>query len=443
MTTAGKFANSSKAPLSLAAFTLVEVLVVMIIIGLMSAMVLTATSGVNRSAREARTRSIVAAVDRVIQEKYESLRYRPLPVEIPSLFTDPTIVRDDTEIGYEVLADEAARVRLIMLRDLMRMELPDHFADITQAPATIQAACSKIAVRNVGGTPTVVGLRADLNERRSFPVSWPTGVSASRLAMLNRIMPPPLTSITPSLDHQSSECLYMIMSTTFIAGSPAIDAIPTSNIGDTDGDGFPEILDGWGRPLGFVRWPVGYQDSQVVDYAVADDFDLYTSDFAYGIPVASSFSASSTRLAVNISAGTSVNPWSLRPLVLSAGEDGEFGVALNPMDASGTVLTGFNHLSTASGADWRWPINAANMGDQAQGRANPSIASIHYPDPYLRRFISQNDASTINRTLGSGSYTTQRRLPGEDLAPDGEYPDDISDPRKADNITNYSLQATE
>jgi hypothetical protein len=30
------------------------------------------------------------------------------------------------------------------------------------------------------------------------------------------------------------------------------------SIGDTDGDGAPEFLDGWGRPINFLRWAPGF-----------------------------------------------------------------------------------------------------------------------------------------------------------------------------------------
>ena len=35
-----------------------------------------------------------------------------------------------------------------------------------------------------------------------------------------------------------------------------------SNIGDTDGDGAPEFLDGWGHPINFLRWAPGF-DSEI------------------------------------------------------------------------------------------------------------------------------------------------------------------------------------
>ncbi len=55
----------------------------------------------------------------------------------------------------------------------------------------------------------------------------------------------------------SAECLYLI-----IAKGPLFDTEPPSaadlkaiETADTDGDGIPEIVDGWGQPLRFYRWP--------------------------------------------------------------------------------------------------------------------------------------------------------------------------------------------
>ena len=61
-------------------FTLVEILVVLAILGIMGAMVTTAISGVTTTAREARTKSVIAVCDSVVQELYESTKYRPLAV---------------------------------------------------------------------------------------------------------------------------------------------------------------------------------------------------------------------------------------------------------------------------------------------------------------------------------------------------------------------------
>ncbi|HET6327402.1 MAG TPA: prepilin-type N-terminal cleavage/methylation domain-containing protein [Planctomycetaceae bacterium] len=69
------------------------------------------------------------------------------------------------------------------------------------------------------------------------------------------------TPITPGTNHtpvtESSECLYQ-----FLSNGPLFDTEPPSaadlkaiETADTDGDGFPEIVDAWGQPLRFYRWP--------------------------------------------------------------------------------------------------------------------------------------------------------------------------------------------
>jgi type II secretory pathway pseudopilin PulG len=60
---------------------------------------------------------------------------------------------------------------------------------------------------------------------------------------------------TPETD--SAECLYL-----FLTQGPLFDTEPPSaadlkaiEVADIDHDGIPEILDGWGQPLRFYRWP--------------------------------------------------------------------------------------------------------------------------------------------------------------------------------------------
>ncbi|MDC0317771.1 type II secretion system GspH family protein, partial [bacterium] len=68
------------------AFTLVEILVVIVILGIMGAMVTTAVSGVTTTAKQSRTRTIISIVDSVLAEQYQGLKYRQFPVETPSMW---------------------------------------------------------------------------------------------------------------------------------------------------------------------------------------------------------------------------------------------------------------------------------------------------------------------------------------------------------------------
>ena len=56
---------------------------------------------------------------------------------------------------------------------------------------------------------------------------------------------------------QSSEAMYLFLTTLESFGQPAIDedAFSSNEVQDTDNDGLMEFVDGWGRPLRFYRWP--------------------------------------------------------------------------------------------------------------------------------------------------------------------------------------------
>lgn len=382
------------------AFTLIEVLVVIVLISILSGMVMTAVRGANLTARQARTRSIIAIVDTVIQEQYESYKYRPLAVEIPAL----TSVMPAGVLKYEVLPNEAARVRLNMIRDLQRMELPDRITDITtdptaSTPAAVLAALNQPAsitalADRVLETPTGFERSLDRTQRRVFPVNWFSAASSpNRFASYRRLIRPSWTA-----EFQSAECLYMIMATAFVGGAPALEQIPPSNIGDTDGDGMPEVLDGWGRPLGFVRWPVGFEDPELsIDTSMPDDFDPLRADFA-SIPGVNN----------DLSTGGVNRPWSIRPLIISAGSDGEFGLQLHASN------TGFRYSTASPGALdlMTWPMTAAMMGDELPGRAAPNI----FVDPFLRHFTSVTS-------------------PGSPIVG--------AEGVRADNISNYQLAVSE
>lgn len=378
--------NDSQAAVR-SAFTLVEVLVVLVLISILSGMVMTAVRGVNTTARQARTRSIIAIVDTVIQEQYESYKYRPLAVEIPNVYATPG---DENVLKYEVLASEAARVRLNMVRDLQRMELPDRISDIkvgteTNLPASIVAVANQVLIVPGAVPPELVYRRS--NQRSQFPVNWFGATSLpSRFAAYRRLAKP---SWTPQFE--SAECLYLILATSFVGGAPALEQIPASNIGDLDNDGMPEILDGWGRPLGFVRWPIGFEDPELsIDFSMPDDFDPLRVDFA-SIPTV-----------------VAQRPWSIRPLIISAGSDGEFGVQLHASNV------GFRyHGSSPNTLDlMTWPATAAMMGNELPGRVAPLI----FVDPFLRQFPG------VTR-------------PASSIADAESF--------RADNITNYQLAVSE
>ncbi|MBB3204581.1 type II secretory pathway pseudopilin PulG [Rhodopirellula rubra] len=357
----------------------------MVIMSIMGSMVLFAARGVVNSARASRTRAIIGTCDGVIQELYESYKYRPLPLAIPNLSRDavnPNNTSQKMTASFELLAYEAARVRLNMTRDLQRLEMPDKIADVatwnstewtTSDPVSIKAVANRI-VEDAATGRVIRKFDGSSFPRFEFPVTWAgSGKPANFVTRANSVT----TSATDTWDteNEGAECLYLIMATSFASGTPAIDGIPDSNIGDTDEDGMPEILDGWGRPLGFVRWPVGYTlPTGRFDNSVPDDFDPFRSDFGYLV-------------------ASEDEPYSIRPLILSSGEDEEFGVELS---------------SSVDHSTQSWPLSSmdtgttSKIGDENDGRSAP----YQFVDPYLRHSsVSVKPGQITNAELHADDIT--------------------------------------
>jgi prepilin-type N-terminal cleavage/methylation domain-containing protein len=290
-------------------FTLTELLIVMLVIGIMAGLALSALSGATELAREQRTRAIISKLDQLIMERYEGYRTRAVPLRVPP------------NAGPR----GAAFVRLTALRDLMRMELPDRRSDILNFlsnPPTLQITASGISQSSL--------------QKSYFRKAVRTLGGANNLANWTST-------------HEGAECLYLIVSTMHDGDKNALDFFSPNEVGDVDEDGMKEILDGWGNPIEFIRWPAGYTAQPGPDgewgIAGADDDGNGTVDdlFEAGWP-GSDDVVPQTMQTLNYltspdpfdpakadprwGAGTGISyvgvapqPFALHPLIVSAGRD--------------------------------------------------------------------------------------------------------------------------
>ena len=241
------------------AFTLTELLFVMMILAILAALSLSALSGATQQARIERTRAIINRLDKLITEKYDSYRTRALPIRINPGFRpvgEPYVdtladdnltngMRDNGENFTDQDGDNqydigAGELRLGAMRELMRLELPSLKADVVVGPAQLPYlpnVPAQYALNFLSARPAV-----NKNYLRRAG-SIPGGLAAWTEA------------------NEGAECLYLIVSAMRDGEDSALDFFAPSEIGDIDNDGMSEIHDAWGNPIDFVRWPVGYSEN--------------------------------------------------------------------------------------------------------------------------------------------------------------------------------------
>jgi len=280
--------------------------VVIVIIGILAGLAFGALSVTRQNARVEKTRATVTKLNHVVMEVYNSYRYRRVPL------SDAQITQIAQQwYGYDPASGPlslkwVALIRLAALRDIVRMEMPDHRSDL-YAPGT-----------NTWRGSLVPGL--------SLPSVYQA--YASRAMAMG--------------DNATAECLYMIVM--LAGGEEARQQFSDDEIGDTDGNGLPEFIDGWGRPIYWLRWAPGFNESDVqpnipadppadrdfaIDQAVRydhDPFDTRKVDFALVGDSDPRYQATGGKRAVGA--------WRLVPLIYSAGPDGEYGLWVNLKDKS-------------------------------------------------------------------------------------------------------------
>ncbi len=276
-----------------AGFTLIELLVVIAILGILAGITLGALSVSRESARVEKTRATVAKLNHVVMQLYSEYRYRRVPLSDDQI---KTIAQAwfgyNPAPGIPPSTKWVAAIRLAALRDIMRMEMPERRSDM-YAPGT----------NNWRGS-FVPGL--------SLP-SVHQAYASRAMAMAN---------------NAPAECLYMIV--TLAGGEEARQQFSDDEIADTDGNGLPEFIDGWGRPIYWLRWAPGFNVSDL-----QPNLPMDSSPASLDLRQQASqqdhdpFDPRRVELAVGPLDALKNPPrgWRLVPLVYSAGRDGIYGLS--------------------------------------------------------------------------------------------------------------------
>ncbi|MDA7979351.1 MAG: type II secretion system GspH family protein [Pirellulales bacterium] len=245
-------------------FTLMELLVVIVIIVMLASLVLGGLAAAQERSREEQTRATISKINGQVMLLWDA--YRTRRVAIPESQLGPM---------FGNLRLPMASARLGLLRTYQRQEMPDSYADL-------------------------------------MPLAMMGSPVASPLASF--VQNPPIAAA----QNESAECLFLTV--TYGMNADAQVKFSGREIGDTDNDGNPEFLDGWGNPIAWLRWAPGFISE--IQHDPADDFHADPFD-PLGV------------FRPDPPPGSPPTGFRTYPLIVSAGPDGFFGIF--PFDSPGFV----------------------------------------------------------------------------------------------------------
>ena len=289
------------------AFTLVELLTVIAVIGVLASMVLFALFSVQETARAKRTRTQIAKIHELISGRWESYRTRPLPIRIPP-GTSPR---------------QAAWIRLMAMRELMRIEMPDRISDLAPGAGNPMYQTYKdFRTLNLPQLNSPLFRAYHRRIQQVLPGKWGDQILDYGVPDLRAATGSGTGMWTPQ--YEGSECLYMILATIQDGDTNGLDFFRDHETGDVDNDGMPEILDGWGQPIDFIRWAPGFIGNSASTLQFGDRAPTADGDSGQGNGDPFDPLKIDPRWRDN---SVTSDPFALFPLIYSMGADGSGGIA--------------------------------------------------------------------------------------------------------------------
>jgi len=265
------------------AFTLTELLVVITILGILSSLMLAGLLGARERQRAVKSSTTIRKLSEVILPFYESYEVRR-----PSLPSSPSITTLPTACYKEL--------RRIATRRLMTLELPDRGIDVIPGIHALKPNVGDLAQDELEPLNKIaIANGVTLTEIPPAARRYASIIKSGSTAWVDAGKNPNEFSV------ESDELLHMIVTRGPVADSDVVAHFRPDEVGDIDGDGLLEFIDGWGRPISFLRWPVGFASPVQ--------------------PIAGTL--------LGIDTMVSEKGHRLVPLIFSAGSDGKFDIGEN------------------------------------------------------------------------------------------------------------------
>jgi prepilin-type N-terminal cleavage/methylation domain-containing protein len=196
-------------------FTLIELLVVIAIIAVLAALTISATMRLVGSQQESNTQTLMQHVDRALQQGWAKVINDAKSEDISGAATVLALAGNDQR-----------RARVIWIKLRLMEAFPVSYAECNAATNPLYNPAINLIPTN---------LRKNISTYQK---------------MLNSA---PSHTLFPN--SESAACLLMALSMNRGGGAFLNKDVLGSNVVDTDNDGVKEIVDGWGTPLFFYRFP--------------------------------------------------------------------------------------------------------------------------------------------------------------------------------------------
>jgi prepilin-type N-terminal cleavage/methylation domain-containing protein len=364
-------------------FTLVELLVTISIMATVAGMFLVAYRGAATEASNIKTQSTIRKITEVLNTRLQEYENTPVsfvtPIPgnaIPALST--------TDAGYEPATVLLERARLLALRELICLEMPDSPADIRWTAASFQTSGlpspdPRFTGLAAAGSPVIVRAAQSSRALRIM----------QKLSLNGDVFQGPIPNW--EVNNANSELLYLVVEDSTINGSSAMELFGRTEVADTDNDGFLEFIDAYRRPIRWVRWPSGFPSTlryhpDLLDPALIDPVTK-VSRFA-GDSIDRMTVDPGLRTNATGNARMLIPDIGTFPLVASSGADGIFGQRF----AFGYVDS-FEHLNgyELKPSDIAGSVTGYEIGLVTTGAAHPvsgqpikfySARDVIFPTPY-------------------------------------------------------------
>ena len=247
---------------SRSAFTLIELLLVISIVAVLGTLAVGVIGSAQEDARVAASRARATLIQKAMEVELEDYEVRRSPIPFAAIgaltAAVPDTVWEGSNQGDPNFLLHAKNLKRMIVADLIRCEFPSGRAG---EPVRLGQFPSQTLLQYMVNVLQLNPQLVNSNLTTSyFHRIQPANVSRwipLRSDQRNSFGPPPVDITNPTEDEveqlqaDSSEILYLALSQLEFDGTNMIDSLGTAAVGDTDGDGFLEIVDAFGDPMAF------------------------------------------------------------------------------------------------------------------------------------------------------------------------------------------------